>query len=77
LNRSEFKEVEMKLLTVAETAAICRQTVDQTYVQIREDRLPGVVRIGRKILVREDSLFAWLESGGAALPGGWRKAAAR
>jgi len=32
-----------------------------------------VVRIGRRVFFNEERFVAWLEAGGAALPGGWRR----
>ncbi len=47
------------------------------YRLIRENvlREPAIVRLGRKIMVNPEGLEAFIASGGAALPGGWRKEA--
>jgi hypothetical protein len=47
------------------------------YVAIREEVLPRgiVVRLGRKLFINESKYQAFIEQGGAALPGGWRKEA--
>jgi hypothetical protein len=35
---------------------------------------PGVfVRLGRRVFVNPDRLDAWLDAGGGAFPGGWRR----
>ncbi len=48
------------------------------YRAVREKLLPpGVaVRIGRRLLIDSEKLHVFLDNGGAALPGGWRKEAA-
>jgi len=33
------------------------------------------VRVGRRIYVHPEKLAAWIDAGGAALPGGWRREA--
>lgn len=62
-----------KLLTIAEVAQLLRVGEARAYSLIRENRLPGVVRLGRQVRVNETTLLAFIEEGGAALPGGWRK----
>jgi putative molybdopterin biosynthesis protein len=32
-----------------------------------------IVRLGRQIRVEEARLMSWIESGGRALPGGWKR----
>ena len=48
------------------------------YRAIREGVIPAgvTVRIGRRMLINADKLHQWIDNGGAALPGGWRKDAA-
>ncbi|MBM3763703.1 MAG: helix-turn-helix domain-containing protein [Acidobacteria bacterium] len=45
------------------------------YRAVRENILPpGVaVRIGRRMLINTDKLQQWLDNGGQALPGGWKR----
>lgn len=31
------------------------------------------VRVGRRVYIHEQRLEAWIDAGGAALPGGWRR----
>lgn len=65
-----------KLLTaeaVAERLDVPKSTI---YEAARQNRIGGVVRLGRVLRFDPDKLEAWLESGDEALPGGWRQEAA-
>ena len=48
------------LLTPAEVAGLLRTSRKAIYTMIERAQLPGVVRIGRRVLVREDTLLDWL-----------------
>ena len=48
------------LLTVSETATLLRTTRKAIYAMIERGLLPGVVRIGRRVLVQRDDLLQWL-----------------
>jgi excisionase family DNA binding protein len=48
------------LLTPTEVAASLRTSRKAIYAMIERGQLPGIVRIGRRVLVREDSLLDWL-----------------
>ena len=48
------------LLTADETAELLRTTRKAIYVMAERGQLPGVTRIGRRLLVRRDSLLDWL-----------------
>ena len=48
------------LLTPVEVAELLRTTRKAVYSMVERAQLPGVVRIGRRVLVREDSLLDWL-----------------
>jgi excisionase family DNA binding protein len=48
------------LLTVADVAACLRTTKKAVYELIARGQLPGVIRIGRRVLVREESLILLL-----------------
>ena len=48
------------LLTVAEVAAVLRTTPKGVYLMVERAQLPGVTRIGRRVLVRRDVLVDWL-----------------
>jgi excisionase family DNA binding protein len=49
------------LLTVSETAALLRTTPKAVYVMIERGLLPGVTRIGRRVLVRSGDLLDFLD----------------
>ncbi len=48
------------LLTADEVADLLRSTRKSIYEQARKGRLPGVTRIGRKLLFRRDRLLQWV-----------------
>jgi excisionase family DNA binding protein len=49
------------LLTVDETAQVLRTTRRAIYVMRSRGQLPGVTRIGRRVLVRSEDLLKWLD----------------
>ena len=51
---------EPLLLTVDEAAELLRTTKRAIYAMIERRQLPGIVRIGRRVLVRTDDLLHWL-----------------
>jgi excisionase family DNA binding protein len=60
-------------LTAEEAAAWLRTTRKAIYVMAERGQLPGVTRIGRRLLVRRDDLRSWLDEKRAASPEGkWR-----
>jgi excisionase family DNA binding protein len=56
------------LLTVPEVAGVVRTTVPAVYTMIARCQLPGVTRIGRRVLVRADVLLEWLNQNRAPSP---------
>ena len=48
------------LLTCSETAELLRTSKKAVYALVERAQLPGVIRIGRRVLVREDALIDWL-----------------
>lgn len=52
-------------LTPDETAEMLRTSRKAVYSLIERRRLPGVARIGRRLLVRRESLLSWLDQQGA------------
>ena len=48
------------LLTPVEVADLLRTTKKAIYSMVERGQLPGIVRIGRRVLVREDALLDWL-----------------
>jgi excisionase family DNA binding protein len=47
-------------LTPHETAALLRTTRKGIYAMVERGLLPGVTRIGRRVLIRTDVLLDWL-----------------
>jgi len=48
------------LLTVGEVAVSLRTTKKAIYAMVERGQLPGVFRLGRRVLVREDALLDFL-----------------
>jgi excisionase family DNA binding protein len=48
------------LLTPTEVAGLLRTSKTAIYARIERGQLPGVVRVGRRVLVRESDLLQWL-----------------
>ena len=48
------------LLTVDDAAELLRTTRRAIYAMIERRQLPGVIRIGRRVLLRADDLLNWL-----------------
>ena len=48
------------LLTPNEVAELLRTSRKAIYSMAERGQLPGIVRIGRRLLVREDALLDWL-----------------
>ncbi len=48
------------LLDAAQVAEALRTTKKAVYAMVERGQLPGVVRIGRRVLLREDALLDWL-----------------
>jgi excisionase family DNA binding protein len=65
--------VGMVLLTADETASLLRTSRKAVYAMAERAQLPGVTRIGRRLLVRRDDLLSWLDERRAASPGGTRR----
>jgi excisionase family DNA binding protein len=49
------------LLTVHDVASLLRTTSRAIYAMIERDQLPGIVRIGRRVLLRSEDLLHWLD----------------
>jgi excisionase family DNA binding protein len=52
---------EVVLLTVKEVAAVLRTSPKAIYAMIERGQLPGLRRIGRRVLVRRAELLHWLD----------------
>jgi excisionase family DNA binding protein len=61
------------LLTIAEVARVLRTSRKAVYAMAERAQLPGLTRIGRRLLVRRDDLLCWLDERRAASPGGTRR----
>ncbi len=51
---------QSELLLVGEVADLIRTTPKAIYSMIERGQLPGVVRLGRRVRVRQDDLLDWL-----------------
>ncbi|HZT75877.1 MAG TPA: helix-turn-helix domain-containing protein [Vicinamibacterales bacterium] len=49
------------LLTVDDAADLLRTTKRAVYAMIERRQLPGITRIGRRVLLRADDLLDWLD----------------
>jgi excisionase family DNA binding protein len=54
------------LLTVEEVADLLRRSSKSIYSMIERAQLPGVTRLGRRVLVRRDDLLRWLNESRAS-----------
>jgi excisionase family DNA binding protein len=61
-------EPQPYLLTADETAALLRTTRKAIYARAERGLLPGVIRDGRRLLVRRDDLLSWLNERRATSP---------
>jgi excisionase family DNA binding protein len=66
--RSALPERLPILLTVEETANLLRTSRKGIYAMVERGLVPGVIRIGRRILVRSDELVHWLDQKRAPSP---------
>ena len=55
-------------LTVDDAANLLRTTRTAVYAMVARAQLPGVTRIGRRILLRSDDLLHWLDQNRAPSP---------
>jgi excisionase family DNA binding protein len=49
------------LVTADEVAAVLRTTRTAVYAMVARAQLPGVTRIGRRVLFRSEDLLRWLD----------------
>ena len=49
------------LMTVEDTATLLRTTRTAVYAMVARGQLPGLTRIGRRVLFRTDDLLDWLD----------------
>ena len=48
------------LMTTGEVAVLLRTTRKAVYAMVDRQQLPGVTRVGRRVLIRSDQLLHWL-----------------
>ncbi len=73
VSRSAVNPAPRKLITVEAVAERCDMPVSTIYEMARQNRIGGVVRLGRRVRFDPAKFEAWLEAGGESLPGGWRQ----
>ena len=56
------------LLTADETADLLRTSRKAVYAMVERGQLPGVTRIGRRVLFRREALIHWLNQKHAPSP---------
>lgn len=61
------------LLTVDEVAALLRTTRKAIYAQVERAQLPGIVRVGRRVLVRRDDLLEFIDGKTSDIAGSNRR----
>lgn len=62
-----------RFLVVKEVADVLRTSTAAIYAMVERGQLPGVTRVGRRILIHRDSLLDWLDESRVPLPGGTRR----
>ena len=55
-------------LTVEEVAAVLRTTRTAVYALVARGQVPGVIRLGRRVLFRRDVLLGWLDQNRSPSP---------
>jgi excisionase family DNA binding protein len=55
-------------LTAAEVAGVLRTSPKAIYTMIERGQLPGVRRVGRRVLVKRSDLLDWLDHNCASSP---------
>jgi len=50
----------LTLLTVKEVAELLRTTPAAIYAAVERGQLPGIIRLGRRLLFRRERLVEWL-----------------
>ena len=57
-----------RLLTADEVADLIRTSRTAVYAMVSRAQIPGVTRIGRRVLFRSDDLLHWLDQNRAPSP---------
>jgi excisionase family DNA binding protein len=68
-NHADPAGSRIALLTPDEVAALLRTSRKAVYAMVERGQLPGVVRIGRRVLVLEADLVQWLRQNTQAIAG--------
>jgi excisionase family DNA binding protein len=53
-------EAKPTLMTPGEVAVFLRTSRKAIYAMIERGQLPGIIRIGRRVLIRQEELVEWL-----------------
>ena len=61
-------DTDALLLTVKEVALVLRTSQKAIYAMIERRQLPGILRIGRRVLIRRADLLHWLDHNCASSP---------
>lgn len=69
LRLAEQAAEQAVLFTVAEVGSLLRTTRTGIYAMVARQQLPGVTRLGRRVLFNRRALLDWLEQKGAPSPG--------
>ncbi len=59
--RTVCRVPDPQLMTANEVASVLRTTTKAVYTMVERGQLPGVIRIGRRVLVHRDELLDWLD----------------
>ena len=57
-----------QFLTVDEVASLLRTSRKAIYAMVERGQVPGVIRVGRRLLFRRDVLVDWLDQKSAPSP---------
>jgi excisionase family DNA binding protein len=68
LNETTTQSALPILMTATEVADLLRTSPKAIYTMVERGQLDGVVRIGRRMLVRRDELVDWLRKKSASSP---------
>ncbi len=65
----------MRLITAKEAAVILQVNLPSVWEMVRHGIIPAgvVIRLGKRIRFNEERLVDWLDAGGQAFPGGWKR----
>ncbi|MDW7730680.1 MAG: helix-turn-helix domain-containing protein [Bacillota bacterium] len=62
-----------KLLMAEDVSDVLNVTVNRVYELARTGILPGVVRLGRQVRFKAGAVEDFINNGGQALEGGWKR----